>query len=271
MRVFFPICVNKRKRTTTPVSGGVQVDSLAPSCHSVLAPSGACYQQVCSAGYSPQNSPRVPSLPEREGEKTNAGFRTGACSTGEEYPSCVLRLLGRERETGTMLMHPMQQSPIVAAGPAQRKSLERDHRRIDLIFADEAPTSSSTSPAPAPRPAEDEIAGKMGQWCERNSVALLEACCNRDVVKGACRGGVSAQLRSPLLTSRVCMYVVVHLSFNPGFILSDVPVGGVEVTALLGVNDNGEVTGRHTKLRWYGRASPHVFPSLRWSNHLNNC
>ncbi len=86
-----------------------------------------------------------------------------------------------------MLMHPMRQSPIVAAGPAERKSLERDHRRIDLIFADEAPTSPSTSPAPPPA-REDGcgIGGKMGQWCERNSVALLEACCNRDVVKGGC-------------------------------------------------------------------------------------
>lgn len=82
-----------------------------------------------------------------------------------------------------MLVHPVRQSPIVAAGPAPRKSLwsrpslEKDRQSLDLasIYGDEAPT---------PSPAE-EIAGKTGEWCERNSVALLEACCNRDVVKGA--------------------------------------------------------------------------------------
>lgn len=81
-----------------------------------------------------------------------------------------------------MLVHPVQQSPIVAAGPAPRKSLcsrpslEQDRRSLDLqsIFADEEPT---------PSPAE-EIAGKTGEWCERNSVALLEACCNRNIVQG---------------------------------------------------------------------------------------
>lgn len=86
-------------------------------------------------------------------------------------------------------MHPARQSPIVAAGPAPRKSLcsrpsleKDDRRRVDLgsIFADEEPASN-----PTPTSAEEEIAGRTGEWCERNSVALLEACCNRDVVKGA--------------------------------------------------------------------------------------
>lgn len=83
-----------------------------------------------------------------------------------------------------MLVHPAQQSGIVAAGPAPRKSLrscpslEKEPRSIDLqsVFADDEPTPSEA----------DEIAGKTGEWCERNSVALLEACCNRDVLQGAC-------------------------------------------------------------------------------------
>lgn len=87
-----------------------------------------------------------------------------------------------------MLVHPAQQSPIVAAGPAPRKSLysnrpsleKQGRRSLDLdqdsIYADGEPT-------PNPSPAE-EIAGKTGEWCQRNSVALLEACCNRDAVKG---------------------------------------------------------------------------------------
>eukprot|EP00903_Cladosiphon_okamuranus_P015359 g14185.t1 len=95
-----------------------------------------------------------------------------------------------------MLVHPARQSPIVAAGPAPRKSLcgrpslEKGRRSLDLgssessIFADdEEPTTPSTNPTPADE--EEGIAGKTGEWCERNSVALLEACCNRDVDKAS--------------------------------------------------------------------------------------
>lgn len=86
-----------------------------------------------------------------------------------------------------MLVHPARQSPVVAAGPAPRKSLcgrpslEKDRGSLDLesIFADDDQQHPTRSPA------AEEIAGKTGEWCERNSVALLEACCNRDVAKGA--------------------------------------------------------------------------------------
>ena len=95
-----------------------------------------------------------------------------------------------------MLMHPVRQSPIVAAGPAPRKSLERDHQRIDLLYAEEAPASAS------PELAGDEIVGRTGQWCERNSVALLEACCNRDIAKGV-SWEWSFQLGAPCIAARL--------------------------------------------------------------------
>lgn len=88
-----------------------------------------------------------------------------------------------------MLVHPARRSPIVAAGPAPRKSLEKDRGSLHLesIFADEEPS---------PRPAAAEfVAGKTGEWCERNSVALLEACCNRDIVKGAWMHAFGARRR----------------------------------------------------------------------------
>eukprot|EP00752_Nemacystus_decipiens_P017481 g15673.t1 len=86
-----------------------------------------------------------------------------------------------------MLVHPARQSPIVAAGPAPRKSLsgrpslEKQRRSVDLesVWADDEPSQPTRSPAAG----EIEIAGKTGEWCERNSVALLEACSNRDVLK----------------------------------------------------------------------------------------
>lgn len=96
--------------------------------------------------------------------------------------SNLLRAATR-RETEIMLVHPMQQSSIVAAGPVPRKSLCRPslEKELDLasIFADDGALTPTSRDSPA-----EEIAGRTGEWCERNSVALLEACCNRDVVKG---------------------------------------------------------------------------------------
>lgn len=79
-----------------------------------------------------------------------------------------------------MLVHPVQQAPVVAAPPAPRKSL--DLLPESMIYGhddDETPSTSATT-----SPQETDAAFKTGQWCERNSVALLEACCNRDVTKG---------------------------------------------------------------------------------------
>ncbi|CBN77903.1 Ankyrin [Ectocarpus siliculosus] len=90
-----------------------------------------------------------------------------------------------------MLVHQAQQSQVVAAGPASRKSLGGGCRPppslqlepavaldLDSMFGEEPPSSSPRDELPA------EVM-KTGQWCERNSVALLEACCNRDVGKAA--------------------------------------------------------------------------------------
>lgn len=123
-----------------------------------------------------------------------------------------------------MVVHPaysekQQQSPVLAAGASHKKpppphSSDRSTTRVDGVseeqIADEnnknrASTSnieaactgkgippSCAEPMPPPPSPAGETAGEISfsdlaadQWCERNSTALLEACCNRDLTKAS--------------------------------------------------------------------------------------
>ncbi|CAM9542572.1 unnamed protein product [Scytosiphon promiscuus] len=85
-----------------------------------------------------------------------------------------------------MMVHQAQQPSIVAAGPALRKSLSRP-----LLKREMGTMEMGSVFDPSASKANDPPAGAVGavdktdQWCLRNSVALLEACSNRDVETAA--------------------------------------------------------------------------------------